>query len=887
MSISLPSQNIISNFSLVAPLKEFDRKSLALAGGKGANLGELIKAGFDVPSGFVITTAAYDLLLHTNDLQTVIQGSLTSLQADDLESVTEISQHIHQAIQHASIPDLITDALIEAYQDLGGDAVAVRSSATAEDLPEAAFAGQQETFLNVIGEQALLEAVRACWASLWSERAIVYRAHKNLDQASVKLAVVVQKMVPADVAGVMFTANPVSGAKDELVIDANPGLGEAVVGGLVTPDHFVVNKRSLRIKEQLIGEREVIIRSRAQGGTEQITQTSKNAETALSTSAIRNLAKLGVQIERHYGVPQDIEWAWIKNGTKVGKFFILQARPMTVLPKPLKITGPMRMVIPMLVEMWPSRPYPLDITTFTGTLERAVGELLAVMIGKSAPDPDKALVEEDGVVLRFEPPEVKPSPSMLIAPWLALWRTRHYNPSEWQADPIIAEVMTKAIELERRDLPSLTWEQNIETLRESLALIPRVMKLRERYFPQALLGLGTLWLFVAMTGDKNLFGKLISGVETKTTETNRALETLATQIRSNTTLRELFAQNDATSMLSALQQSQTGKNFLQSLSAFLTQYGHRETALTISQPAWKDEPNVVLGILKVLASAELSDTDHYHEWKRTRDELLTRSVLGRRPLRNLFLKSLTNARALFQMREDTHFYATLAQPLVRHIALELGRRLEQVGAVDSLTDIFHLKLAELEGLGKLWPPSTEIAAQIHGLVARRSAKRESLANKPMFDPRLLAAVSQELVDGNVILNGSPGSPGFASGPARIVHDVSEFGKLQSGDVLVAPITNPAWTPLFRRAVGVVVDMGGAASHAAIVAREYGVPAVMGTINGTQQLRDGQWIRVDGSRGLVLKAEHLPHEGGSDENSSQSVSHYRSFESSLPKPDHAD
>ncbi len=861
MSITIPSNNF--NPLLVTPLTYFERGSLALAGGKGANLGELIRAGFNVPPGFVITTAAYDLLLQTNGLQTKIQQMLGLLIIDSPASVTEISQQIRDAIQHVSIPGPIGDSTLKTYRQLEGGAVAVRSSATAEDLAEAAFAGQQETFLNVIGEEALLDAVRTCWASLWSERAILYRARQNIDQASVKLAVVVQKMVLADVAGVMFTANPVSGVRDELIINASLGLGEAVVGGLVTPDHIVVNKRGLRIKEYRVGRREVIIRSKVGGGTEQVTPTTKNTEAALSPCAVRNLAQLGKQIERHYGTPQDIEWAWIKDGTKAGKILILQARPMTALPKPLKATGPMRMAIPMLAEMWITRPYPLDITTFTGTVERAIGNLLVMMIGKSAPDPDKALVEEDGVVLRFEPPEIHPSPGMLIMPWLTLWRTRRYDPLQWQVDPIIAEVLAGARELERRDLRSLTWKQNIEALHDSLTLIPRVMQLRERYVPKALVGLGTLWLMLALSGHKDRFSQLISGVETKTTETNRALETLAGQIRRNATLRELFAQTESNELHSALQQSAPGQNFLQNFSLFLAQYGHRETALTISQPAWKDEPKIVFGILKVLASSELEKTDHYQEWKHTRDELLTRPILGWWPLSNLFLKSLVNTRCLFQIREDTHFYATLAQPLVRRVVLELGNRLEQVGAIKSATDIFHLRLDELEKLGESWPPSQETISQIHELVSRRNAKRKSLAHKPMVDPRLLAPPSGDLIDDEVILRGSPGSPGLAFGPARIVHDVSEFGRLQPGDVLVAPATNPAWTPLFQRAAAVVVDMGGAASHAAIVAREYGVPAVMGTFDGTQKLTDGQWIQVDGSRGLVLEASEYKENSRDD------------------------
>ncbi len=839
---------------LVAPLPHFGRGDIALAGGKGANLGELFQAGFNVPPGFVITTAAYDLLLQENDLQTHLAGLLASFELDHPDSVKNISQQVQNILQQIPILGQIEDEVLKAYRELGGGAVAVRSSATAEDLPEAAFAGQQETFLNVVGEGKLMNAVRACWMSLWSERAILYRARQNVDQNTVKLAIVVQKMVPADVAGVMFTADPVSGARDEIIIDANPGLGEAVVSGMVTPDHFILNKRSRRVKEQRLGKREVIIRAKTGGGTEQVISTQGTTNAALSPQAIRKLAQLGIEIEHHYGTPQDIEWAWVQDTTKMGKFLILQARPMTALPEPLKVSGPMRLIVPMLAEMWPTRPYPLDMTTFTGTVERAIGNLLVTMIGKSAPNPDEAFFEEEGVVVQFKPPQVHPSPSMLFTPWITMWRTRHYDPSRWETDPLLAELITKARTLERRDLKSLSWTQNIETVHESLALIPRAMELRERYLPQALLGLVGLWLLLALTHQSDRFGALVSGVKTKTTETNQALEDLATQIRNDPTLQDLFRHNDARILQSALQMSPAGKAFLERFDSFLDQYGHRETVLLISQPAWKDQPDNVLAILKVLAETQPQQPDSYKTWQRTRDELLAHSILGTRLLRNLFLKSLRTTRDLFQIREDTHFYATLVQPTIRRAALELGRRLVQAGALNQVEDIFNLQLDELETFGESWPPSEQTVTQVRALVARRKAKRESLANKPMIDPRLLTITSRAQTGEDILLNGTSGSPGVARGPARVVHDVSEFGKLQAGDVLVAPVTNPAWTPLFQRAVAVVVDTGGAASHAAIVAREYGVPAVMGTMNGTKELKDGQWIQVDGSRGLVLKTE---------------------------------
>ena len=847
----------IYRFELVSPLDHFGRNDVALAGGKGANLGELSRAGFDVPPGFVITTAAYDLLPQENDLQTRLITLLASVDANSPESVRSVSQQIQDVFQRASIPQRVVDEILSAYRKLDHKAVAVRSSATAEDLPQAAFAGQQETFLNVIGEKELLEAVRACWSSLWSERAILYRARQHVDQKAVKLAVVVQVMVPAEVAGVMFTADPVSGLRQELIIDANPGLGEAVVSGLVTPDHFVVEKRSLRIKEQRLGRKEIIVRSKKGGGTEQATAAADSMNTpALSRPAIRKLSQLGIRIERHYDNPQDIEWAWVQDGTKIGKFFVLQARPMTALPEPLQISGPMRLVVPMLAEMWPTRPYPLDMTTFTGTIERAIGNLLVTMIGKSAPSPDESFMEEDGVTVQFKPPQVHPSPGMLFTPWITLWRTRQYDLSRWQSDPLLTEFTTKARRLEQRDLQSLSWEQNIETLDEALALIPRAMELRERYLPQAILGLGVLWLLLALTGHKDRFGDLVSGVKTRTTETNQALEDLAEQIRTNKMLKDIFAHQEAQTLPATLQGSGAGRAFLKDFDVFLDKYGHRETSLTISQPAWKDQPENVLAILKVLAEAQPGQPESYNAWQKARDELLAHSILGTWFLRPLFLNSLNKTRYLFQIREDTHFYATMVQPVIRHIALELGSRLVEARALDKQEDVFHLRLDELKALGEPWPPSEEILAQIRSLVTQRKAKRGSLAGKPMIDPRWLAVTSAGKSE-DVLLQGTSGSPGLASGPVKIVHDVSEFGRLRKGDVLVAPVTNPAWTPLFQRAAAVVVDTGGSASHAAIVAREYGIPAVMGTMNGTKELKDGQWVKVDGSHGLVSKAEEHP------------------------------
>ncbi len=265
---------------------------------------------------------------------------------------------------------------------------------------------------------------------------------------------------------------------------------------------------------------------------------------------------------------------------------------------------------------------------------------------------------------------------------------------------------------------------------------------------------------------------------------------------------------------------------------------------------------MVLGILQGLAAAPPRPEAARPAWEAVRDELLTHLPLRIPPLRTRFLRLLTAARWFPRIREDTRFYATLILPGLRRTLLELGRRLAAVGVLDVPRDVLHLKLGELTRMEATWPPAPELVAELRSLVARRKAKRAALEGVPLVDPRLLG---QAGAVGDELLRGTPGSPGLAEGPVRVVRGSSEFAKLRAGEVLVAPYTNPAWTPLFQRAAAVVVDSGGPGSHAAIVAREYGIPAVMATVEGTSRLRDGEWVRVDGGRGLVLRAGRASRE----------------------------
>jgi pyruvate,water dikinase len=378
------------------------------------------------------------------------------------------------------------------------------------------------------------------------------------------------------------------------------------------------------------------------------------------------------------------------------------------------------------------------------------------------------------------------------------------------------------------------------------------MEVRRRYFPRGALALAALWIILTVLDMRDRFAPLLSGVDNRTLEANRALEALAAEIRADPELAALFATQDAAHLLSALRHEPTPRAFRERFTAFLDAYGHRETGspLLVSQPTWKDSPQTVLGILQGMARAEPATRHAPSAWMTARDELLAHPALRWPPLREIVRGLVTEARRVSALREDTHYAMTLPMPILRRTLLELGRRLTEAGILESAEDVFHLRFDELESIGGVWPPPVEVAEELRQAARRRARRRLELerTGAPLME---LPALSGPQPGGDVLVVGTPGSPGVAEGLVRVVRDAAAFGSLRPGEVLVAPYTNPSWTPLFRRAAAVVVDTGAAMSHAAIVAREYGVPAVMGTGDGTRRLNDGQWVRVDGSRGQVF------------------------------------
>ena len=790
---------------LLRDLVNIGKDDVTLAGGKGANLGEMIRAGIPVPEGFVEET----------DLSKQIEVILNGLKHEQLSTVEVASEKIQVLIFCAKTPQVIVDEIQKFFKNLGAEYVAVRSSATAEDLGGAAWAGQLETYLNTT-EATLLENIKKCWASLFTPRALSYRFEKNLHKQKISVAIVVQRMVDASFAGVMFTANPITGDRKEVIIDGNPGLGESVVAGLSTPDHFVLSKgwRTWRITSRQKGKREVVIKSKLGGGTERI-KVPYGEE--LPDNVLLKLAKYGLALQRYFGYPQDIEWAW------TGKIiYLVQARPMTALIGEVPRLGWIgRAVASTMAEFIPSRPYPLDMSLIASIIDSCRPHFR--FFGVSLPRSERMWEVEEGIPIRLIPGVViRPSFSLIATPFRTAYNAIQYSATTWRNDPIFQKMLATMRDIETQDFSILSIQEVLQREQSIWRLFGQPIQLSVRYLPSALWGSVFVKLILFFTGRSKSFSVLVlSGLNTKVIETNLALEDLVMQIRSTPVLAEMFQKNEVQHLQQELKHTEDGQKFLKLFYAFLETYGYRETAGTIlvSSPSWKESPDTVLSLLKGFASTEYPLKPSRLSWTGVRDEILKKPLLKLPFLRSLFIRSLQVARCTQEIKEDVRFYIMVLLYLLRKVFREIGKRMSASGEIDLPDDIYWLTLSELREAVKLISSPLASAHTFQMLIAKRKSKFNEIANTPFIDSRLFHARTD--IDG-ACLKGMPGSPGIAEGPARIITNMEQFNKLLLGEVLVAPYTNPAWTPLFQRAAAVIVDTGSMLSHAAIVAREWSV-----------------------------------------------------------------
>ncbi|MDQ0676041.1 phosphohistidine swiveling domain-containing protein [Pseudarthrobacter siccitolerans] len=877
--------------TFVEDLGNVGRDDVGVAGGKAVGLGGLIQAGQPVPPGFVLTTAAYSRFVTDNHLGERVQELATLSPEASPQDYEDASEQIRALFSSGSMPDGIAAELTEGYGRLDGgrDApVAVRSSATAEDLASASFAGQQETYLNVRGAEALAAAVIDCWASLWTARAMAYRAREGVGPEEVRLAVVIQQMVEADAAGVMFTANPTNGRRDQTVISAAWGLGESVVSGMVTTDDVVVDAGTGSVMSRQTADKDVMTVYAENGTREQPVAAARRRAAVLDDKAAAELARHGQRIAEHFGTPQDIEWA--RAG---GKFYILQSRPITALPEPAADT-PDTWPLPYpkglyfrasIVEQLPDPLSPLFADMIDGSVARSLTALMAEAVGKNVMrDGDIGLPTINGYAYYYYRSSamwrmmarsltavrslVRGKAHMGVAGWREFSHPRYERViKDWSVKP--------AAELSGEELLAgvhalLDAGTLYYTAVESIIPLAATSEISFRAFYDKL---------VRRDGDPPA-QTLLLGFDSEPIRAEKSLYDLAGWARSDPGLTTALLKEPT----AALAESQrTGsppagvddvlwQEWRFTFREHLDLFGHAVYNLDFASPVAADDPSALLETVKFYLRGQGTDPHERQRLLTEHRESLTEQMaarLGPRR-RSAFLRLLRWAQDTAPIREDALADVGLAWPLLRRMLLELGQRLVVAGIITEPGDVFWLRIQELRSAVEfgLAAPEARATAAITG--AERPVRAAAVEERKMLwrgqakaaAPQMLPesrwmerafgsmmpAGSQHQSGGTI--KGVGASAGRVSAPARVLAGPQDFGQMQPGDVLVARITTPAWTSLFAMASAVVTDVGGPLSHSSIVAREYGIPAVLGTGVATQRLSTGQQITVDGDAGTV-------------------------------------
>ncbi|MFL5694505.1 MAG: PEP/pyruvate-binding domain-containing protein [Ktedonobacteraceae bacterium] len=874
------------NIPLILALNDADA-TLEQVGGKGASLARMAAAGLPVPLGFHITTAAYRRFVTEHGLQEEILAAVSAVTADHPATIEEASRQIGGLFARSVIPDEIAKAIRQAYAELGGDdlPVAVRSSATAEDLPEMSFAGQQETYLNMHGEAMVLEAVKRCWASLWTARAIGYRARHNIASEDVSLAVVVQKLVPADAAGILFTANPLTGARNQVMINAAWGLGEAIVGGLITPDTIMVDRASGAITEQEISEKDVMTVRTIEGTIEETVPADLRIRAVLNPMQAAELARIGVQIEDLYGQPMDIEWALYN-----GNVFVLQARPITALPEPAawpQVTQVTEWKLPnpkghymrsSVLELLPDPLSPLFATLGLSAWTRATMALLRSMRITTDIFPGEMLTTINGYGyydLTFTPAQtakmVLAMPRLFAIVGLRLLRT---SQSRWQESRSrYAEVVNR---WQATDLATasaeylLTGARDITTEAAQYYLSVQSGILPAAYMSESLFTL----VYNRFLKWRNAPSALtfVLGFDSVPIQAEKSLYDLAQWVRGQPELAAALANMSSKQFATAYREQAAlmaaadgvWPEFWRRLANHLARFGHTIYDLDFAKAVLADDPVPVLETLKFFLSGQAPDPYERQATAEAAREQATQTILNqRRGFRlKLFRRLVGSAQRFAPLRENALADVGLGWPVLRRMLREIGRRMAEASAINIPDDIFWLTQDEVQTTTTALDTRQSLA-DYHAVVAERCAtwEREHAVAPPAALPikggtRFLGIDWSSLMPARTdqpvgdVIKGVAASPGRIRGPARVIHGPDEFDQMRQGDILVARITTPAWTPLFALAAGVVTDVGGPLSHSSIVAREYHIPAVLGTGAATERLSSGQRITVDGNAGTV-------------------------------------
>jgi phosphohistidine swiveling domain-containing protein len=876
----------------IIPFSDVDKNSLHLVGGKGATLGELRRIAMTVPDGFCITTLAFGRFLEACPDLDKLYTQLEHLDVDDRAAVSKVGDELRTRLGGLPMPGDVRTDLLDAWHRSGdGCPYAVRSSATTEDLPDASFAGQHDTYLNVRSESQLLDSVRRCWISLFTDRAIGYRARHGFDDRQVELAVVVQRMVEPEVSGVMFTADPVTGHRRSIVINAAYGLGEAVVSGVVNPDLYRIEASGTMHKT--ISDKRLAIRPLASGGvTQHHVPESARKMQALADHQIEELAALGRRIQDHFGGPQDIEWALAS-----GRIHILQSRPITslypvpdppgdgrlhvyfsfghqqMMTDPIKPLGlsVLRTFFPF-GRRWPDGESKQMVLAgnriffdYTDPLHARFGRmLLAWAAGSMDKRAGSALLD---IAAR---PEFGVNHQFKLLRELAIDMFVGRAMARVIADLCWADMSTR--QAATHEFLQHTLARSRAAIEEARGadLIARIQLDLTRVPPRMFYRL-TLTQVSAMISrslierlcqrwledtsdiaalDKSLLGNV-------TTEMALEIGDLADLARGRPALLALLQSPPASFALTKLDTVPGGSEFRASFEAFLCRYGMRGSGeIDITRVRWREQPTQLFA--GILANTRTGRPREHRErflaGERSAAVATARILDQVRATRLGWLKAAAMARfikvqrTLMGMREHLKFLAVNLFDIYRDAIRAEAEVLATTGVLASAADADYLSLHELRQILAGQPP-----ADLGSLIKARKAEHQ--ACQALSPPRLFTS-DGEIVNGTRavhqregVLVGCPVSAGIAEGRARVVFRPQD-AELQDGDILVAQFTDPAWTPLFSAVRGIVLEVGGLMTHGAVVARELGLPTVVGIDDATRLIRDGERIRVDGSLGIV-------------------------------------
>ncbi|MEC2714471.1 phosphoenolpyruvate synthase [Bacillus cereus] len=863
--------------SFVLGFQEIEKMQLSLVGGKGLNLGKLSNIqGIQVPEGFCVTTVGYEQAIGKNEAFQTLLNQLKMLKIEERDQIGEISKKIREVIMAVEIPVDVVESVAHYLSRFGNEhAYAVRSSATAEDLPYASFAGQQDTYLNIIGENAILQHVKKCWASLFTERAVMYRMQNGFEHNQVSICVVVQKMVFPQASGILFTADPITSNRKVLSIDASFGLGEALVSGLVSADNYKVKEGE--IVDKMIATKKLAIYGLQEGGTEtkQIDPSQQKIQT-LSEQQILQLASIGRQIEAYFGCPQDIEWCLVDD-----TFYIVQSRPITTLyPIPEVNDGGNHVYISVgHQQMMTDAMKPLGLSFFLLTtsapMRKAGGRLfvdatqqlalpasrayLVNTLGKSDPlvrDALTTIIERDHFI-KLLPNEEKEKSASKSKPPVS-------SQPEIEIDPAIVTDLIKnseaSIEELKRNMQTKSGVDVLDFILEDIQQLKKVL-----FNPQSIAVImagmnASAWINEKMEqwlGEKNVADALSQSVQNNiTSEMGLALVDVADVIRPYPEVIAYLQHVEEDNFLDELVQYNGGEKARDTIIAFLNKYGMRCSGeIDITKTRWSEKPTTIIPmILNNIRDFEYGASkrkfeEGLQEALKKEEELLDRlqHLPDSKQKVEETKRMIRNIRNFIGYREYPKYGMINRYFIYKQALLKEAEQLVQSGVIHEVDDIYYLTFEELHEVVRTKKLDYEI---IH------KQKNDYKLYEKLTPPRVMTS-DGEIITGKYkrenlpadAIVGLPVSSGVIEGRARVILNMEE-ANLEEGDILVTAFTDPGWTPLFVSIKGLVTEVGGLMTHGAVIAREYGLPAVVGVENATKLIKDGQRIRVHGTEGYI-------------------------------------